>query len=135
MSLRIVAALALLAIVLVRSNGCDVPSVLPIPPSIAADVECWLVIVEEKSERPAGMAAFERSEYRSQLPDVNVRYLSLNDDGQDETTQSYVEILGDKIPGYVLLRGDSGQVLASGDVPDPVSVDWFKSLVKKELGR
>lgn len=135
MSPRIVAAVLLIAVGLLRSDGCSVPDVLPLPPSISADVECWLVVVEEKSDRPKGMAAFERSEYRANLPDRNVRYLNLNDDGQDETTRQYVELLGDSIPGFVLLRGDTGQVLESGDVPDPVTTEWFSGLIKRELGR
>jgi hypothetical protein len=127
--------LLLIGVGLLRSDGCSVPDVLPLPPSISADVECWLVVVEEKADRPKGMAAFERSEYRAGLPANNVRYLNLNDDGQDETTRRYVELLGDSIPGFVLLRGDTGQVLESGDVPDPVTTEWFSNLIKRELGR
>lgn len=116
----------------------DWQQVLPVPDGgsdIPADVPVWLVVVEEKSSRPDGMAAFERSEYRGMLAEANVRYLNVNDDDKTRPAVDYVDSLSGNIPGYLLIHGKTGEVLNSGKVPDPVSVEWFRSLVQKELGR
>ena len=140
MNLRMVLALILAATAVVRMQGCKMPDfgqVLPVPDGsdIAADVPVWLIVVEEKSNRPKGMAAFERSDFRSMLGDSNVKYLNVNDDDSTTPAKDYVQALGGTVPGYLLIHGESGEVIASGDVPDPVSPEFFRSLVQKELGR
>ena len=141
MNLRMVLALILAAIAVVRMQGCEMPDfgqVLPVPDGgseIAADVPVWLVVVEEKSNRPKGMAAFERSDFRSMLGDSKVKYLNVNDDDATRPAADYVQALGGDVPGYLLIHGESGEVIDSGKVPDPVSPEFFRSLVQRELGR
>lgn len=140
MNLRISLALLLAATAVVRMQGCEMPDwrqVLPVPDgsSVDSDTTVWLVVVEEKSSRPKGMAAFERSEYRGMLEEKNVKYLNVNDDDKSERAVEYVTALDGKVPGYLLINGKTGSVIGSGEIPEEVSSEFFRSLVQKELGR
>jgi len=137
--LRVLAAAMMLAAGIAGMRGCEIPDwrgVIPPPaPDVDPSVEVWLIVVEEKGERPAGMAAFERSELRQELRDKSIRYLNVNDDDPSDVVQGYVRAIGGDVPGYLLVDGETGDVVARGAVPDPVEPGFFGSLIAEELGR
>lgn len=133
------AAIVLLGVILAaRVSGCAMPDIV-IPdfnpgPVVSPDQELWLLVIEEKSDRPEGMAAFERSEFRQSLPDKKIRYRNLNDDEGTALVEKSIEALGGKVPGYLVVKDGSGEVILSGQVPDPIPADFFAGIVK-EVGR
>lgn len=135
---RLVAALSLIALATFRLSGCErfeFADVLPVPtPVVDPDATVWLVVVEEKSDRPEGMAAFERSRDLETLRSKNVRYFNVNDDDPSPTAREYIEALNGMVPGFIVMV-DGGDVLAKGTVPDPVPDEFFVDLIEKEAGR
>lgn len=136
-SVRLIAAALLIFVAAARMGGFSFGEWQPIPigPVVDDDVTVWLVVVEEKSERPKGMAAFERSQFMQTLDAKRVEYFNVNDDEDSPEARAYVDSLGGRVPGYLLLNGDDGQVIDKGQIPDPVPSDFFEQLLRQEVGR
>lgn len=138
--LRLVAIIVLAGVLGFRLMGVNFGEFgfgdIDINPSPVVDPEepVWLVVVEEKSDRPEGMAAFERSELRRSLPAKKVSYRNFNDDDPDDLVQKFVRALGGDIPGYMLVRSTDGKVVQKGKIPEPVELSFFEGLME-DIGR
>lgn len=139
MSARHIAAIALAVFLLARTGILNVPDFGGFdfikPPGPVVEGKLWLVVVEEASDRPDGLANVERNKgWRDRLEsEREVVFRTLNDDAGG-VVDDYVQALDGEIPGVLIVQDNGGKVLLSEPLAEPVSTESLESLLA-EVGR